>query len=340
MAPNKIINIEILRSLAIISVILIHMSMGHFYDSNLMAQDFLSWVINNIYYSISRFCVPIFFMIAAYIAYNDMSSSNWIDKIKRIAIPYIFWSAVYYYYLGGSSITELVSKIFTSNPSFHLWFLPPFLGFVILLPAVTKIFKSEEDKKQFKHLFVFLFVLSIISPSVIVLLNNFYGGYEFLYGISNFGLTLPGLMIYAFAFPYMHKKVNPMRWSIFYCILIALNLLLNIFASKNQGSPNEYYYGYSTVLVFVSPFVFFNIFMSIDFSSLPKWISSLIYKVGSCSFGIYLVHWLVYGLLEQYSLTLHEMAIIDPIANSIIVFLISFSLIYIARKFRAVRYVC
>lgn len=340
MATNKIINIEVLRCLAIISVILIHMSMGHFYDVNLMQHDMFSWLVNNVYYSLSRFCVPIFFIIAAYISYNNISSSTWIDKIKRIAIPYIFWSAIYYYFQGGESFTDLVIKIFTSNPSFHLWFLPPFLGFVILLPAVRKIFHTEDDKKQFKHLFVFLFTLSILAPSVIYSLNSFYGGFDFLYGLGNFGLTLPGLMIYAFAFPYMHKKVTPLRWLIIYASIMALTLLLSVLTSKTQASPNEYFYGYSTALVFVSSFAFFNIFMSIDFSLLPKWLMSFIYKIGSCSFGIYLVHWLVYVLIDQHGLALHGRPIVDPIVNSITVFLISFCIIYLARKSKVLRYVC
>lgn len=138
LSSNKIINIEILRVLAIVSVILIHMSMGHFHDLNLMSQNFSAWVVNNIYHALSRFCVPVFFIIAAYISYNNKSSSSWKDKLIRIGLPYVIWSVVYYYYQGGSSIIELINKIFTSNPSFHLWFLPPFLGFVILLPAIKK----------------------------------------------------------------------------------------------------------------------------------------------------------------------------------------------------------
>jgi len=316
------------------------MSMGYFYDSNLMKNDSLAWIVNNLYYSLTRFCVPVFFIIAAYISYNNITSSSWLSKTKRIAIPYVFWSAVYYYLQGGGSIIELITKVFTSNTSFHLWFLPPFLGFVLLLPAVKKIFSSGEDIKKFRYLFIFLFIFSIITPSVTFFINNFYGGYDFLYGLGNFGLTIPGLMLYAFAFPYMHKKVIPGRWLLIYALIITLNLLLNVLASINQNSPNEYFYGYSSALVFVSSFVLFNVVMSIDFSFLPKWTASLIYIIGECSFGIYLVHWLVYVLLDRYGLILHGRAIIHPIANSIIVFFICLVLIYLARKFRSLRHVC
>jgi len=76
--------------------------------------------------------------------------------------------------------------------------------------------------------FVLLFIFSILTPSAIVLLNYFYGGYDFLYGLGNFGFTLPGLLIFAF----------------------------------------EYFYSYATPLVFISSFVLFNSIMSIDFSFL------------------------------------------------------------------------
>ncbi|WP_314420591.1 acyltransferase family protein [Pseudescherichia vulneris] len=337
---NRIINIEILRALAIVSVILIHMSMGHFYDLNLMSNDFFAWVTNNIYYTLTRFCVPVFFIIAAYIAYNNKSSSTWTDKLIRIGLPYVVWSGVYYYYQGGTSIIELVNKIFTSNPSFHLWFLPPFLGFVILLPAIKKIFTFDEDRKQFKHVFLLLFLFSIIMPSIIVLLNYIYGGYDFLYGLGNFGFTISGLLIFSFAFPFMYKKISPGLGLCAYLVITLVNLLLNVAISRTLATPNEYFYGYSTPLVFISSFILFNSIMSIDFSFLPDWVSRVVYKVGSCSFGIYLVHWLVYGLMDRYGLVLHGRAIMDPLINTGIVFTVSFLCIIAVRRFKPLRYIC
>lgn len=340
MSPNKIINIEILRSFAVLSVILIHMSMGHFYDSNLMNVDILAWVVNNIYYTITRFCVPIFFIIAAFLVYNEKSSSTWKGKLFRIAVPYIIWSSIYYYYLGGGDIEELIAKIFTSNTSFHLWFLPHFLGFVILLPAIKMIFDSLEDRKHYMHVSVLLFIFSIIMPSLITLINYLHPGYGFLNGVSNFGFTLPGLLIFAFAFPYMSKKINPGTGLLIYAAIISLNLLLNIFISEHLSKPNEYFYGYSTPLVFISSFVLFNVIMSTDFSFLPNWIVELIYSVGSCSFGIYLVHWLMYRVLSEYGFTMRGMPIIDPVINTSIVFLASFLFIFIIRKLKFFRYIC
>lgn len=342
MSSNKIINIEVLRVLAVIAVILIHMSMGHFYDKSLMSNDYSAWIMNNIYYTATRFCVPVYFIIAAYIAFNNKSSSTWVDKIIRIGLPYLIWSLVYFWYnsSGSIDILELVKKTFTSNTSFHLWFIPPFLGFVILLPAIRKIYGTDEDIKQFRHVFVFLFIFSIIIPYVISAVNYFYEGYKFLYGLNNYGLTISGLLMYAVAFPYMTHKIRPGVGLPTYVLVIALNLLLNVSVSEKLSRPNENFYGYTSTFVFISSFVFFNIIMSLDFTRLRPFASKAIYAIGHCSFGIYLVHWLVFLILKNNGLVLNGMAILDPILNTAIVFSVSFAVIFTARKFKPLRYLC
>lgn len=342
LSSNKIINIEVLRVLAVVAVILIHMSMGHFHDKTLMVNDYSAWVMNNVYYTATRFCVPVFFIIAAYIAFNNKSSSTWVDKVIRIGLPYLFWSLIYFWYKSNDSmeVLELVKKTITSNTSFHLWFIPPFLGFVIFLPAIRKIFGTDEDQKQFRHLFVLLFIFSIILPSAISALNYFYGGYRFLSGLNNYGLTISGFLLYAFAFPYMSKRMRPTVGLAIYGLLIALNLVLNISVSERLSKPNESFYGYTTVLVFISSFVLFNSIMSIDFSCLRPFASKAIYAIGHCSFGIYLVHWLVFLVLNNNGLVFRGMMILDPILNTLIVFLVSFAVIFAARKFKPLRYLC
>lgn len=211
---------------------------------------------------------------------------------------------------------------------------------MILLPAINKIFHDHDCKKQFKHLFYLLFIFSIFAPSVINFLNFFYGNYDFLYGINNFGLSISGLLMFAFSFHFMYKKINVKLGLGAYFLLITINLLLNISVSARLANPNEYFYGYTTLLVFISSFIFFNSIMSIDFSWLPSWSSRLIYKIGNCSFGIYLAHWLIYNELNRYGLIFHGEAVIDPLLNTCIVFFISFFIISIARKFKPFKYLC
>jgi len=80
--------------------------------------------------------------------------------------------------------------------------------------------------------------------------------------------------------------------------------------------------------------------MSIYFSFLPSFSAKLTHKPGNCSFGIYFVHWLAYLTLKNNGFILHGRSLVDPVINTIIVFLISFTLIFVARFFKPLGYLC
>lgn len=338
MSNQKSLNIELLRCLAVISVILIHMTMGHFYDALLMHENKLSWIVSNLYYSLTRFCVPIFFIISAYLVFNNKSNKKWHERLVRLGLPFVAWSAIYYVYGGGRDASEFLKKILTENTSFHLWFFPPFIGYTLLLPAIKILFISE-NKDKFKYIFVIIFLSSIFTPSLIMLLNYFIGGYSFIYGISNFCLTLPPLLVYGFAFSYFYKKVNVVSWFVGYLVIIILNMMINIIISNKLGTPNEWFYGYTSVLVFISSFVLFNVVMSMNLSFLPEMAGKVVLIVGQCSLGIYLSHWLVFLILSKHGLLFSGRAIVDPILNTVIVFCASIAFTLVVRIIKPLRYI-
>ncbi|MGK6327798.1 acyltransferase [Erwinia sp. DT-104] len=338
MSYSKNFNIELLRFIAILAVILIHMSMSHFYDSSLMRTNYTAWIFNHIYYTATRFCVPIFFIITAYITFNSNSQKNWKQKLIRLGLPYITWSCIYYIYSGGTSIAEFFKKLAGDNTAFHLWFIPSFIGYILLLPALKKIF-FDDDKEKFRHLFYIIFFFSIIAPTFIPLSRIMSGDYKFISGLSHFNMTLPALLVYGIAFPYFYKKINIRLGIMSYIAIIGINLLLNVKTSDVTGAPDELLYGFTTALVFISSFILFNTLMNINFKFISPSLRNFIYKAGECSFGIYLSHWIIYLIIEQKGLLLHGRAIIDPLVNTVVIFSLSFALIFMGRKIKFLRYV-
>lgn len=73
------------------------------------------------------------------------------------------------------------------------------------------------------------------------------------------------VVIFSFAFPFMYKKINPVLGLCSYFAITLDNFLLNVAISKTLATANEYYYGYSTPLVFVSSSILFNSLMAINF---------------------------------------------------------------------------
>lgn len=337
MVNKKNINIELLRFMAIFSVIVIHMAMFHFNDVALMKENRQAWLINQLYYGFSRFCVPIFFIISAYMAFNKETSSSFAKKIVKIGTPFIFWSAIYFLWQGGGDLLEFTKKIFTSNTMFHLWFVPSFLGYIVLLPTIKFLF-SGEGKEKFKGVFIAIFIFTILIPSISNVLKLFPGDYQFISGFRQFNLNIPPLLVYGIAFPYFYKKTNIRSGIPIYTAIVLLNVLLTTLISHMHGVPDETFYGYTTLLVFISSYVLFNVVMHCDFSFTPNILSKLIYNAGDCSYGIYLSHMLIYVAIDKLGFISHQRAIIDPITNAIMVFCTTFFFVYSARKFKAARY--
>lgn len=90
--------IDILRSLAIIAVILVHVS-GAYVDKFMQLGAENWWFAHGIN-SAMRFCVPIFVMISgALLLGRDESYETFIKKrFLRVFFPYLIWNSLYTLY--------------------------------------------------------------------------------------------------------------------------------------------------------------------------------------------------------------------------------------------------
>ncbi|NCH56269.1 acyltransferase [Cronobacter muytjensii] len=338
MNAKRNINIETLRTMAVFSVILIHMAVPVFHSKEVMNSDISLWLVSNLYYTISRFCVPIFFIIATYIAFNSLSKNmGFLSRIKRIGVPYVFWSTLYYIFNGGDDVFNLIKLTLTKYTSVHLWFLPAFLGFVLFLPAVKKILDND-SLRELRYLPILVFLFSVVLPSTTHFLNTFIGDFSYLNGLNQFELNLPAYIAYALVFPYVYRKVNAVYYTFIFFFIVFVNAALNVLVSLKTGVPNEYYYQYTTPLVFISSYVLFNVFMSINLDAVYTPVKNLIYSIGMNSFGIYLVHWMVFMVLKRNNLIFEQISVTGPIANTLLVMAISFFIVMIIRRIKFANY--
>src|SRR5579872_2203437 len=93
--------IDILRTISILAVIIIHTSTKiiAWSHNDLNSYAFAFW-LNQIF----RFAVPLFFLISGYVLELNYSHNKsyfvYIKKrVNKIFIPYIFWSMVYYFFI-------------------------------------------------------------------------------------------------------------------------------------------------------------------------------------------------------------------------------------------------
>jgi surface polysaccharide O-acyltransferase-like enzyme len=134
-----------LRVGAAAAVVMIHVSAMRWFDTPPASAD---WQAMNVYAALSRWSVPVFFMVsgALFLAPGRESSParTWRHYISRLLVMYVAWSAFY----------AVVSAVFqrTADPIlllqhlwdgyYHLWYLLALAGVYALIPLLQRIVAS------------------------------------------------------------------------------------------------------------------------------------------------------------------------------------------------------
>lgn len=302
MNKKRITWIELLRIAACIGVIGIHAGSQHFRDT---ALDSGVWRASNFYHGIFRFAVAVFVMISGTL-YLD-SKRNWSLKklwrknILQIAVAYAFWQFFYAVYRivvsGNTEGPVLFLKkvlIYCSSSYFHLWYLPMLAGLLAVTPLLWEIVNCERGKKWEEYL-ILLFLIFKILPYTMNCFSFSLKEYvmDLMYTIQ------PGMVVdYAGYFVLGHylshyeipKKMEKTVYILGVTLIITAILLCQIM-SPREGREIQAYYENFTLAGFFwgsAVFLFFKNYVSrIQWTERQE---EVICRLGSYTFGIYLIH--------------------------------------------------
>lgn len=138
---NKLYNpvIDILRIISILAVVVIHTTTKTLATSS-FALTKIPWSI--FLNQIARFAVPLFFIISGFVLeLNYHLHESYLTYLKkrfsRIIIPYVFWSAIYYYLVYNINHgADFFSSLLKGDASYQLYFIPALLIFYLLFPLI------------------------------------------------------------------------------------------------------------------------------------------------------------------------------------------------------------
>lgn len=134
MSQSKRQDIQLLRAIAIIAVVLIHTCPNGMYQ--VWCRPFIN------------FAVALFLFLSGYLTkekYDHWHTVMW-RRISRVLIPYLLWTIIYSM-PPVLSPTLLLTNIVTSNAAAHLYFIPVYIQLVLLTPLIVKLARS-----RYKHL--------------------------------------------------------------------------------------------------------------------------------------------------------------------------------------------
>ena len=329
---QRTIYFDYLRVIACFAVIVLHVSAMQFSDYTVLTID---WFVMNVYDSASRFCVPTFLMISGALFLNPLKVLSlrkfYTRNILRIVTAFMFWSFIYacYNYIPAEKPSFLT--LFLCG-EFHMWFLWLIVGLYVLVPLLRSI---VQNKQTLEYFLITSFVFSFVVPFIFKLTKLFIPVLTSIVEIGEMycdNLQLHMLSGYIFYFIlgyYLHiitikrEIVNLLiLFGVFAGICIAG---LTFYVFHSTGVIDESFYKYETFLVM---FETIAVFLLVKRSCNVE--STIVSSISKLSFGIYLVHMLVYYMLGMTSTTMNPVIGIPML--SILIFVISYAIILLISR--------
>ncbi|MHA0930000.1 acyltransferase [Enterobacter ludwigii] len=289
------VNINILKIIASIMVITIHVSAINF--PKIGKEE---WDVTNIYNSFSRVCVPLFFMISGYfLVGNNISISEFYKKrFVKIIPPILFWSVVFYFYnflyLGAKPYNP--AELLIRPASTHLWYLYAIFGLYLVTPFISKIYINSSFKER-----AFFVSLWFVTSSLIPIINATYGT---LVNTGLFQLTSIYGYIGFFFVGAMIKDYPQQKgfvWSILFltayisCSYLTMHFTKEV--SMANGKPTQLFYSYLSPFVIAASVCLFYFITTLKF----KW--PFFERIGSVfssiALGVYCIHTIFIGVLAK-----------------------------------------
>ncbi len=293
---------DLLRIVAACMVVLLHTA-GAKWDA--VPHNSLDWAALNVYNSLVRAAVPLFFMLSgAFLLKKEINIKKlYLKKILPLTVIYVVWSCLYAVdtvgltYLFRTSPVTLIKTAVESH--YHLWFIPALIGLYILLPVLYAVVHYESGKYTRYILFCF-FVWQILSAT----LSAFFpenGLIRSILGIIPVELTqCSGYMFLGHYLANQKQiRIKSRTALLLFFATAAFSAAITQIDALFKGEASDVLYSCFALPVFFEAILLFLCFQNIKttrFSS-PR-ASAVVTTLSSLTFGIYLIHPFILDKLE------------------------------------------
>jgi len=345
---NKIQWLDILRTLAILAVIIIHIS------SPLVNMTYVKnmpyWWIGNVVMSAMRFAVPIFLMLSgASMLGKDYKLGEFYKKrILRVLVPFLFWMVAYWIFRWTMLLPKLqphefhdvikwaVDLFLKEGISKHFWYVYMILAIYLFLPFIGKALRKLNNTTILLLLLVWVIInfacrsLPINQYCWTADYSNKFLGYFLHSGYLVLGYYLSQL-------PVITTKIR-FPAAVIYLLSVAVSAFFAYYFSKNAHKLELSIYSNLSVNSIVQSIAIFILIK--DLSIKNKHISRIQSTISNYSFGIYLVHIIVIGILFRQGIYWSfAYPLISLPLLAFVVLILSIGILFVLRKIPLGKYV-
>lgn len=242
-----------------------------------------------------NFSVAMFVFCSGYLTKLEIKDIKefYKKRILRVLIPYVIWSIIYTVAYG--SYSTFAKNLLTANVITPFYYLFVYMQFVLLTPIIGKLLKSK-----------YSWIGGLITPISIIIIRyiwNFLGLFP--------GFPFPGTVIFVwFAYYYMGMALgnDMIEFTLDYKKAIALYGLF-LLLSWIEGSAWFLFgnYDMATTQIRLTSFLTSTAACLLAYLFLrdekimvqDNHFIQVLIKIGDCSFGIYLSHYLIMSALGK-----------------------------------------
>ncbi|MGN0346232.1 MAG: acyltransferase [Lachnospiraceae bacterium] len=283
---RNIVYLEILRTIAIFSVLFCHSGEDGIYHF-MKTDNQIEYVCGLALATINHLMIPLFFMISGALLLKKEECFSYVyrHRVLRIAIIILLISTFQYSYHCYEShlpwsFTELLRKIYEGNASTPLWYLYAYLSMLLFLPVLQRVVKAI-PAKWFWFCFAGYVVFNYLCPI-----------FQIACGLDTIRISVPMMTAYVLYFFSGHyiaeDRNNLQKSSVIIMISIGTIILWVLHCYLNHRWKNGVGIRLDDFIVIYAAAVFVFVRYLCKNHAIPKYLAVFFCYIGQGSFGIYL----------------------------------------------------
>ena len=292
MRKYRNINLDLLKVLACVGVVLLHTTMGGFKETG-------SWNLLTYLYYLGTYSIPLFFMVNGYLLLGkrEITYPYILQKVKWILITVSSWTFIVWLFkrdFTENLIKKIVGSLIQKGYFFQFWFFGALMLIYICLPILKKFLNS---KRSFFYSLSLLAVIGLIFELTNIVLQmpiQTYVIQTFRLWTWLFYYLLGG---YIAKFTMEELKARFKNWmKIVSILLLLLSPVILFFIAKTtyHNLFAEYFYDILFVKV-VSLGIFLTILTLTVNEKWSEWIVSL----SNQTMGVFIIHTYIMKVWEK-----------------------------------------
>lgn len=347
MEKKRYANIDLLKTIAILMVIVLH---SQLFSTNFMLNNNITTYVQ---YFLRIACegVAIFILVNGFLLINKehFELKKHLKKTLKVFGILIIWSIlltvmVKLIYKEPLNIADIIKNVFVTDINNKytgiLWFLQNLIALYLIYPVLKVL--HDNEKKVYDYLFIVLLIFTML-PNLLGLISNlintkvkfeyiniitsYMSKFQILYNRNFLMFFMIGGYTFENKEKFENKKIR-LKWILIGLFSWIMSYLYAIVISKLQNKTYIDSFNYESIFM---PCILIGLFaLTYGYQNKEKWYNKAIELVAKNSLGIYLLHIIIIRIAN--SIVPGVLPLILRVIKVLVVFGFSTVLTYIIRK--------